>query len=261
MLCVAFSPRGNILASGSYDESVRLWDVRTGKQIRAIGAHSDPITSVCFNSDGSLLATSSYDGLVRVWDVASAQCLKTLQQDGTPPASGAVFTPNDRYLLVSTLDGVHRLWDYGARTIGNGATQGPSRVVRAYSGHTGRAYCVQAGIAVLGAAGRQVVYSGGDDGTVTLWDASSRSILQRIPVNPAANGAGRGAAAMDVDESDGHTANGDSAPAIISDPSSLSPVTAVAAHPTRGLLAVGETQGSFRLQLWENSAADPDRSR
>jgi COMPASS component SWD3 len=50
--------------SGSFDESVRLWDVRAGRCIRAIPAHSDPVTSAQFNRDGTIVVTSSYDGLM-----------------------------------------------------------------------------------------------------------------------------------------------------------------------------------------------------
>lgn len=62
--CVDFSPRCNILASGSYDESLRIWDLRSGKPIRVIPSHSEPLTSTKFNGDGTVIMTSSYDGLV-----------------------------------------------------------------------------------------------------------------------------------------------------------------------------------------------------
>lgn len=64
VFCVDFSPRGNILASGSYDESLRLWDIRAGCSIRTIPAHSEPITSARFNGDGTVIVTGSYDGLM-----------------------------------------------------------------------------------------------------------------------------------------------------------------------------------------------------
>lgn len=61
---LCWGPTGGMAASGSFDESVRLWDVRTGICLRTIAAHADPVTGVAFHPDGSLLASSSYDGLM-----------------------------------------------------------------------------------------------------------------------------------------------------------------------------------------------------
>jgi WD40 repeat protein len=56
--------------SGSFDETVRTWDVREGRCLRELPAHSDPVTSVDFLRDGSMIASSSYDGLCRIWCAA-----------------------------------------------------------------------------------------------------------------------------------------------------------------------------------------------
>ena len=53
-----------MLASGSYDEAVFLWDVRAAKQMRSLPAHSDPVGGVDFVRDGTLIVSCANDGLV-----------------------------------------------------------------------------------------------------------------------------------------------------------------------------------------------------
>ena len=63
VFCVDFHPRSHIIASGSFDQTVKLWDVRSGDCIKSMAAHSEPVTSVNFNRDGTLIASCSFDGL------------------------------------------------------------------------------------------------------------------------------------------------------------------------------------------------------
>lgn len=93
-----------MIVSGSFDETVRIWDVKSGKCLKVLPAHSDPVTCVDFNRDGSLIVTSSYDGLCRIWDSGTGHCIKTLIDDENPPVSFVKFSPNGNFILVGTLD-------------------------------------------------------------------------------------------------------------------------------------------------------------
>ena len=64
---VCFSPDGRQVASGSYDETVRLWDVETGACVRTLEEHGGWVFSVCFSPDGRMVASSSRDRTVRLW--------------------------------------------------------------------------------------------------------------------------------------------------------------------------------------------------
>ncbi|KAL8322138.1 hypothetical protein RB593_004268 [Gaeumannomyces tritici] len=131
--CLAFSPKGNILASGSYDEAVFLWDVRAGRLMRSLPAHSDPVSGIDFCRDGTLVVSCSTDGLIRIWDTSTGQCLRTLVHEDNPAVSSVCFSPNGRYVLAFNLDSCIRMWDYITL---------PSTVKKTYQGHLNTGFSI-----------------------------------------------------------------------------------------------------------------------
>ena len=64
---VCFSPDGRRLASGSWDRTVRLWDVETGACVKTLERHTKSVSSVCFSPDGRTIVSGCHDKTVRMW--------------------------------------------------------------------------------------------------------------------------------------------------------------------------------------------------
>jgi WD40 repeat protein len=101
-MSVAVSPDGLSLVSASYDRTVRVWDLATGKERRTLRGHLAGVTSVAFHPSGRYLASASSDGTLRLWSTATGACLAVLL---SLPEGWAAFTPDGRYKIGGDLGG------------------------------------------------------------------------------------------------------------------------------------------------------------
>lgn len=107
---VAFAPRGGLLASGSWDRSIRLWDRGEGRSLGALRGHEGAIEALCFSPDGRSLIAGADDGAIRVWDVGNGRSLHRLQA-GERPVTALAVSPDGTSLAAGTGGGEVRLWD------------------------------------------------------------------------------------------------------------------------------------------------------
>ena len=75
---VTFSHDSKLLASASWDKTVKVWDANNGQCLQTLEGHSHKADSVTFSHDSKLFASASWDGTVKVWDASNGQCLQTL---------------------------------------------------------------------------------------------------------------------------------------------------------------------------------------
>jgi WD40 repeat protein/DNA-binding CsgD family transcriptional regulator/transcriptional regulator with XRE-family HTH domain len=180
VVCLAFSPDERLLASGSNDDSVKLWDVERGAPLWSAGQTST-IACLAFAPDGGLLAGGGLDGKLRLWDAQQGTLLEEVPHPGpvfslawlpVPQTGHPVWgTGNPDGHLLATGDGTGtlRLWEIG-----------PSRRASCVESLTGHSSWV-CGLAF--APDGSLLASGGYDGIVNLWElgeAGSLRLRQRL---------------------------------------------------------------------------------
>lgn len=112
--CLAISPDESLIATGSYDHSIILWDVASGKQVRSFAGHNGAIYDLDFDPSGQVLASASADQTVKLWNVQTGQRLDTL---GQPEGEMYCvrFSPDGNYVFAAGADKQIRKWKLTSR--------------------------------------------------------------------------------------------------------------------------------------------------
>lgn len=132
-----FSPTGDMLASGSGDQTVKLWRVSDGTLVRTLGGingHTSAVHDVTFAPDGQTLASSGFESAVLVWRVSDGMVLRTLPNPGN--ATRPAFSPDGSWLITSGSSGATiwstSLWQvvrtFGVRYPGGGSFTGAQAI-------------------------------------------------------------------------------------------------------------------------------------
>ncbi|MFN6099353.1 MAG: protein kinase domain-containing protein, partial [Dolichospermum sp.] len=164
---VAYSPDGQTLASGSYDNTIKLWNVKTGNLLQTLEGHSEWVysewvTSVAYSPDGQTLASGSRDDTIKLWNVKTGKLLQTFEGHSYSVNSVA-YSPDGQTVASGSDDDTIKLWNVKT-----------GKLLQTLKGHSRSVY------SVAYSPNGQTVASGSDDKTIKLWNIKTGKLLQTL---------------------------------------------------------------------------------
>ena len=158
--CVAFSPDGNFIASGSSDSTVCLWNIIGNPTAQFLLGHEQEVNCIAFSPDGKFIVSGSIDGILCLWDLQGNLITQPWQGHEEGVISVA-FSPNGDSIVSVGFDGTVCLWDLQGNTI-----------AQPWRGHK------EGVISIVFSPNGDSIVSVGFDGTVCLWDLQGNTITQ-----------------------------------------------------------------------------------
>ena len=153
--CLAISPDGEILVSGSADNSIRLWNFATGKALKTLTGHASYVNAIAITPDGKTLVSGSADTTIKLWDLISGKEIRTLR--GHQGYVNALdISPDGEILASVSADKTIKLWD-----LATGIT------MRTLKGHKN-----YVNVLIFSPDGRSL-FSGGADNIIQQWDVNT----------------------------------------------------------------------------------------
>jgi WD40 repeat protein len=166
---VALSQDGRYGLSGSTDNSMRLWDLTTYKQVQTFKGHTKQVWDVAFVPNSKHVLSASWDATVKMWDMTTGKDIRTFQH---PIDVNAVVASKDgRFMLTGCDDGHMRLWDLSKN---EEAKKFPAL----------ESYCYACAFAPNGLH----VAAGGKDRRAVVYERSTGKVVQRFEQNNAVLG-------------------------------------------------------------------------
>ncbi|MEA5477179.1 WD40 repeat domain-containing protein [Pseudanabaena galeata UHCC 0370] len=153
---VTFSPDGKTIASGSYDKSIKLWNL-DGEELLTLTGHINEVNSVAFSPDGKTIASGSYDNSIKLWNLDGKELL-TLTGHNNGVLSVA-FSPDGKTIASGSSDNSIKLWNLDGKEL------------LTLTGHSNEV------LSVAFSPDGKTIASGSYDNSIKLWNLDGKELL------------------------------------------------------------------------------------
>ncbi|WP_261248561.1 caspase family protein [Laspinema olomoucense] len=159
---IALTPDGLTLASGSQDNTIKIWAIETGELLHTLTDHRGPVRSLAISPDGQTLISGAGDATIKIWDLETGELQNTLT-DHTRLVRGLAIAPSGKILASASWDQTLKIWDLTTGELQN-----------TLMGHTDSVVSV-----AISPDGSTLV-SGSDDDTIKLWNLTTGEELATL---------------------------------------------------------------------------------
>jgi WD40 repeat protein len=168
---MAFSSNEAILATGSTDGKVRLWETKTGHEQHTLDAHKGPVLAIAISPNDKFIATAGTDRAIRIWNLEVGSVLQTFSLDKEIFPLHLAFSPDATCLTSGGSDGAITLWD-----VSEGSR------LHTFTGHSAAISSVLfvSAESIMQALFGPVIVSASEDGTVRLWNVCEKKVLLEV---------------------------------------------------------------------------------
>lgn len=156
----SFSPDGQLVVTGSWDNSAKVWDAQTGRVVRKLaGGHHGFVNTAKFSPNGKYVLTASDDGTAKLWDHQTGEVVKTFEGHASRVRS-AEFSSRGDLVLTTSNDKTAGLWDVET-----------GKLIREFKGHDWGVTCGEF------SKNGEMIVTGSEDNTARVWDVATGETL------------------------------------------------------------------------------------
>ena len=159
---VAFNPDGKTFATGSDDMNVRIWNLKTAKEIRILNGHKKWVYSVAISPDGQTIVSGSQDNTIKVWKLSTGEEIRTLIGHKSY-VNDVAISPDGKTIVSASYDKTIKIWNLAT-----------GKEIRTLTGHS------SAILSVAISPDGQTIVSGSKDKTIKVWNLNTGQEIRTI---------------------------------------------------------------------------------